>query len=111
MHTGIEKLCSSHTELYPGTNVVALIRKYALLGEIQFPTAGEAWQMVLNAISSHGSGPMPKFKDEIVGEAVKCVGWRDINFSENIETVRAHFFKVYDQLVAKKKEHVMMGGM
>ena len=106
---GIKKFCLLQQEIYPNTNVPAYIRRYALFDENDFKTAGQAWRAVQDAVSRYGS-ESPKFDDPLVAEAVRCVGWRDINFSESIDTLRAHFFKVYDQLVARQKETALMGG-
>lgn len=90
-------MCSAQTEIYPGTNIPALIRKYAL--DDSHPTQGEAWRMVQEQI---GRTP-PRFTDSLVDRAVKCVGWRDINFSENVEALRAHFMKIYQQFVDRER--------
>lgn len=103
--------CRLHAEIFPNTNVPAHIRKYALVEALSFPTSGEAWQMVLREISRVGGYKAPEIQDPIVAEAVRCVGWKDICYSENVEATRAHFMKAYDQLLSRKKQEILMGGL
>jgi len=84
------------TELYPNTNLIALIREKARAIQKKLP--GEAWAEVLGAIRIVGSYGSPKFSDSLIKKAVNCIGWRHLCLSENIEIQRAHFLKIYESL-------------
>ncbi len=103
---GLLKLCRTREEIYPNTNLGAVIRKLALVENLQFPTAAEAWEMVRREINRVcGMYGTPEIKIAPVQKAVDTIGWREICGSDNPEAVRAHFFKVYEQLV--KRHHDM----
>jgi len=94
---------SEHKELYPGTNIIALIRDKAKVS--QFPTAGEAWAEVRAEISRVGSWGCPVFRNKITQRAAMAVGWRDMCLSENPSVGRAHFMKIYDSLCKREQEN------
>ena len=99
---GIQKVISSTRELYPGTNIIALIRENAKTQ--RRITAGEAWAIVRNKISAIGSYGHPEFENPLITKAVEAIGWRDMCLSENIMIERAHFLKIYDTLCLREKE-------
>lgn len=103
--TSIKKIIAAKDEIYQSTNIVALIRKNAIIKNVLL--AGEAWAEVLRTVSSIGSYGNPIFKEEIIFKAVECVGWRNICLSENIGVERAHFMKVYESLASKAKEDIV----
>ena len=96
----VADISSTYTELFPGTNLVALIRTKALAGDGM--TGGEAWGEVIKEISNTGSYGQPKFENPLIAKAVECMGWRTLCLSENTAIDRAHFLKIYDAL--KKRE-------
>jgi len=98
----ISKLCSSLKEIYPGTNVTALIREYALPSSRTL--AGEAWGEVMREIMSTGSYGYPSFSDPLIHKAVDCIGWREICMSEKLAIERAHFLKIYEQLSERENK-------
>jgi len=106
--SAISKIVTSEKDIYPGTNMIALIRDKAL--NTNKITGGEAWAEVLRQISSIGSWGQPKFKDELISKAVAGVGWKDMCMSENIMVERAHFLKIYDSLEKRDKEEKTMIG-
>lgn len=97
----IKDLCSTTREIYPNTNMIALIREKGMSRNKL--TAGEAWAVVLGEVSRTGSYGYPRFDDPIVAKAVDCIGWRTICLSTMIGVERSHFIKVYDQL--KERDH------
>jgi hypothetical protein len=100
--TAIQKVISSSKELYPGSNIIAIVRENAKVGKRL--SAGEAWGLVLREVSLTGSYGVPKFVDPLVARAVEAVGWRHICLSENIMVERAHFLKIYDTLDIREKQ-------
>ena len=98
----INDIITTQQEVYPGTNVIALIRKKAKIQE--YFTSGEAWLVVKQAFSSIGSWGMPKFKAPLIQKAVDIMGWKELCLSENQVADRAHFMKIYDKLVERKCE-------
>ncbi len=111
-HRGVIKFCRLHKDLYPNTNVPALIREYALIEPETFPTPGEAWRSAINAVKWWAGGgyeEKPRFRFPIVGEALECIGWQEVGRADNVEATRAHFMRIYEQLVTRKKEQMLLG--
>jgi hypothetical protein len=46
--------------------------------------------------------------DETTRKVVEAIGWNEICLTENIDTVRAHFIKLYDQYRERKLEEKLM---
>ena len=97
----VKDVCSTTKELYPGTNLIAIIREIALSG--MYLLSGEAWEEVLKEVSRVGYVGIPKFKDAITEKAVNCIGWKTICASEMIGVERSHFTKIYEQLLDRDK--------
>lgn len=93
----ILNILTTHIEIYPNTNIIALIREKAKLDTHQL-TAGEAWGEVLYEISRVGHYGCPKFSNPTISSAVYYIGWREMCMSEKIAIERAHFFKVFENL-------------
>ena len=100
----VSKLIMTTQDINSATNLVALIRDFAVPDK---SCAGEAWAEVLKAISSVGSYGCPKFTDELIDQAVSCVGWRNMCMSENIAIERAHFLKIYDTIHKRKRVEML----
>jgi hypothetical protein len=105
-YKAIKKIVSTKTELYPGTNIIALILEYAVADDSV--GAGEAWGRVRNAMSDIGSYGMPNFNYELIDETVRILGWRNLCMSENEIADRAHFMKIYDNIVIRNKNTKML---
>jgi len=102
----IKDICSTISEIYPNTNIIALIRDKALnRGNI---TAGEAWAIVLSSVSSIGGYGTPRFEDDIIARTVECVGWKDICRSTKIGIERAHFIKAFEQLKTRDSKNKVL---
>lgn len=102
---GLLKLCRTREEIYPNTNIGAVIRKLALVDNLQYPTSAEAWEMVRREMARvGGSYGTPAVPIAPVQKAIETISWREICLSENPEAVRAHFFKVYDALVKRSQD-------
>ena len=73
------------------------------------PTAEQAWGEVLrkaNIYAKHIEWSHP-----LIAEAVQIIGLRTICESETIGVERAHFFKAYEGLVAKRSQTGLMQGL
>ena len=92
-------------EVYPGTNIMALIREKAK--HIERSSVGEAWSEVLSAIRSVGSYGYPIFSSLAIKKAVDGVGWREMCMSEKIAIERAHFYKIYEELVDREEQEAI----
>jgi len=98
----VADLITTQQEIYPNTNMIALIRARAI--QKIDTIGGEAWANVLSAVSSVGSYGSPVFDDYITQKAVECIGWKTICMSECIGVERAHFLKVFEQLKERANE-------
>ncbi len=73
------------------------------------PSAGEAWEEVQRTITDMGChNGTPEFSYPLVRKAVQAVGFTNIGMSENIMVERAHFLKIYEQLLARSSEDAAM---
>lgn len=107
---GVRKFCKNHKEIFPNTNLIAYIREYALINQDDFKSDSEAWQIVLNEMSRCGGVyGVPKIDDELIMEAIKGIGWRDLCNSQNIDVIRGQFRKIYEELVKRKKSEILDG--
>ena len=88
-------------ELYPGTNIISLIRSKAITDKRLLP--GEAWGEVRREVKRVGYMGKPKFSGALVQKAVDCMGWVNICSSENSSVERAHFLKIYETLINREK--------
>lgn len=95
-----------HKEIFPNTNVIAYIREYSFDDR---DTPAEAWGDVLTALKRLGSWTTPVFDNEITQKAVDCMGWQCLCESTNVEADRAHFMKMYEQLLSREKKNKLNG--
>lgn len=99
---GITRIITEAKEIYPDTNLIALIRDKAKVPERK--SAFEAWQIVQQQIIRVGSYGYPVINDALIMRAIGIVDWYRICKSERPEIERAHFLKVYEQLVKREQE-------
>lgn len=64
-------------------------------------SATEAWASVLSEIRRIGYIGVPYFTDALTAQVVKTLGWRELCASENQVADRAHFMRMYEQLVTR----------
>lgn len=91
--------CLAESKFFPS---VAELREkaFALSSTAGSLMAGwEAWGEVVKQIHAVGFYGQPSFKCPILAKAVEIIGWRELCTSENTVADRAHFVKIYDQLV------------
>ena len=77
----------------------------------ELPDWGEAWGKVLKAVSNYGSY-YPDYAYEFLGEpiatCVKRIGWFEICFSENLDTIRANFRMIYEAEAKKQRREAQI---
>lgn len=105
---GVKKFCLATKEIYPGTNIIAYIREYALEINEQ-ETAGEAWASVLGAAGGRKTRDWTP-PSQLAKRAADCIGGYDhIGYSENSEATRAHFFRVFADLQKRESFNKSIG--
>jgi hypothetical protein len=82
---------------------VAEIREewHKLTRQIGQPSATEAWAEVVQQIRAVGYIGVPTFTNPVTAAVVKSMGWRELCASENQVADRAHFLRMYEQLVER----------
>lgn len=96
--------CLAECEFFP---TVARLRRMclALTSDVtRQPTPFEAWGQVLKQIGSVGYYSKPSFDSPLITKAVNAMGWQSLCLSENQVADRAHFVKVYEQLLSRAEE-------
>lgn len=134
---GVQILALTHKEFYPNTNIVALLRDYALGDDTK--TGVEAWgevQRALIEMSRYRHVPYPSLDgltaeeqeaawarynaerekpaefncpDPIAERIARSMGVKHLRFSENPDLDRAHFIRAYDQLRAAEARRRVAG--
>lgn len=102
------------TQVYPTLPTVGEIRQRVT--EIQFKRAGiltaeEAWGVVTWAFSKVGGYrpfPADTAGGPILKRAVAAIGWQTLCQSDNVVADRAHFFRVYEAIVARERERMTL---
>lgn len=103
---GIKLFCLKHLEIYPNTNVIAHIRKYAKFNpEVLSPE--EAWGDVVRALRRNS----PVFSTSAISKAVEIIGWRNLCESSRPEMDRAHFCKTYEAILKREEMREICGGI
>lgn len=62
----------------------------------------EAWALVKQQMGRVGCYRSPQFESPIIARAVQCMGWRELCSSENEVADRAHFSRLYQQLLERE---------
>lgn len=76
-------------------------RYHALTRTLGQPSASEAWGEVMAQIRAVGYIGTPTFSHDVTAQVVRHLGWRDLCASENVVADRAHFMRMYDQLIER----------
>lgn len=74
------------------------------------PSRGSAWAEIMSGIRNTPSNERPQWSHEIIGKAVDTIGLYQIRTSTNLDTLRAQFWKVYDELVIEYDRAVILSG-
>src|SRR5690606_27246197 len=73
-------------------------------------TGAEAWGDVTRAIHEVGSYGYPEFKDQVVTECVRIMGWRNLALeSSNDASDRSRFIELYDALTDRAWKDAQAG--
>jgi hypothetical protein len=84
---------------------VATIRKKVLDQMDGLPlTKTDAWELVMSMVRRYGIYERPNFEDETVSQVVHAIGYRELCMSTNTDTIRAQFFKLYEEQAQKHLE-------
>lgn len=103
---GLYIFCRKNLEVYPNTNIIAHIRKYAKFDpEILSPE--EAWGDVVRALRRNS----PVFSTPAISKAVEVIGWRNLCESSRPEMDRAHFCKTYEAILKREEMREICGGI
>lgn len=92
----------SEAEFFPS---VAEIRKrvFQITSPLaENPNGMAKWGEVKAEMRRSGFYRVPKFEDPLVARVVRALGWQELCSSENEEADRAHFARIYDNLLAQK---------
>jgi len=85
---------------YP-PSVASIRRKVLELLDGMPLSKSEAWELVMSLVHKHGTYNRPAIEDGITQMVVNSIGWREICTSTNVDTIRAHFFRLYEELAEK----------
>jgi hypothetical protein len=84
---------------------VAAIRKKVLESQDGLPlTKSDAWELVMSKVRRYGIYERPNFEDETVSQVVHAIGYRELCMSTNTDTIRAQFFRLYEEQAQKHLE-------
>lgn len=84
---------------------IAAIRKKVLQDKDGLPLdKAEAWELVMLYIRRYGLNERPPIEDQNVSKVVHAIGYREICMSTNTDTIRAQFFRLYEEVAAKSLE-------
>lgn len=97
----LQAFIRSQEEIYPGTNIIAIVRN--LVEGKKYPTLADAWLNVL-AISKNTQDHITKYIHPLVKKASESISMWEIKQGDNIQATRAHFFKIYEQLIKRQIE-------
>jgi hypothetical protein len=99
----IHSIINNVTELYPNSNLVALIRKQ--VNELNSVSATSAWAIVLDKVNNN-----TPIKDKNVEKVLKLIGGvYAVGHSTNIDYLRGQFFTMYNDLVKENKKEINHG--
>lgn len=85
------------TDRWP--SVAAIREQVAVTAGALPPTPGEAWEQVRRAIRTRST----KDLHPSVRKAADRIGWYDLRNSRNPETMRAHFWRVYEDVATASR--------
>lgn len=71
-------------------------------------TPADAWGEVMTAMKSVGFYGQPHFDDPIIERIVFAMDWQALCSSENTIADRAHFMKMYEQMVEREKSETKL---
>jgi hypothetical protein len=88
------------TEEHP-PSPAAIRRALATSAGLTAPSRATAWAEVRKGITTTESNGRPSFSHPAVSKAVETIGWWEIRTSNNLDTLRSQFWKVYEEYAAE----------
>ena len=106
---GVLRICRETTELYPDTNLVALIRQKAVGDVTDLSTqAMMAWEAVRKAIQQYGHCQSVQFDDPVIHSCIQALGgWIELCCTDIGEMIwrEKKFKELYPVFAAGKQKH------
>lgn len=103
---GVKTLILRHKEIFPNTNIIAVIRDYALTEPSEL-SPEHAWAYVMKYRKDRKL-PLP----DLILESMEAVGhWACIVPGDEEDITRAHFLRIYRSLQDAKKAESIMGSL
>lgn len=89
----IIKVIEEQKELYPGTNLIAIIKEKAL--DMNYTAPYLAWNEVTSQLHFYAK---PKYSNPVIDSVVSIIGWRELcNMELRDRYLRKQFFDIYAQ--------------
>lgn len=95
----------------------AAIRRGIASGKgLTAPSRATAWAEVRSGLTTSKDNSKPAFSHAAVSQAVDTIGWYEIRTSQNIDTLRSQFWKVYEEYAREldrdvlTTQHLSLGG-
>lgn len=85
----------------------AIRRALATSAGLTAPSRATAWAEVRKGITTTESNGRPSFSHPAVSRAVETIGWWEIRTSNNLDTLRSQFWKVYEEYAAEADKVVL----
>lgn len=86
----------------------AAIRRGLASGKgLTAPSRATAWAEVRKGISTSPPNEKPAFSHPAVSQAVETIGWWEIRTSNNLDTLRSQFWKVYEEYARELDRNVL----
>ena len=99
------KVCRE-SRFFPSVAQVAAAAEELDPGQEKLPTAAEAWEEVSRLMRNAGGGQTPTYSCDLVKRAVRSIGFGQLCMSENPETDRAHFLRIYDSMRSRRRDQI-----
>lgn len=104
--TGVLKVaiqqCANDSKFFP--SLAEIRERVAMISQPSHLNAAEAWEQVMIAMRRDGFYRHPSFTNPVLQRAVEAMDWQALCSSENTIADRAHFMKIYDQLIEREKQ-------
>jgi hypothetical protein len=79
-------------------SIAAIRRQVAIRSHVLAPTPVDAWAEVTRHSANGGRKSLPAWSDPAISETVTAIGWWNICASSNLETLRAQFLRLYEEV-------------
>ena len=71
------------------------------------PSRAMAWAEVRKGLTTSAPNEKPAFSHPAVSQAVETIGWWEIRTSQNLDTLRSQFWKVYEEYARELDRNVL----